>query len=97
MASVVYSEAALADVERIVEFALASSHDSAANTLARIRSAVEILNAHPHIGRRVHSEMRELIVSEGATGYIALYRYDPVSDVVLVLRLRHQREAGYRP
>ena len=97
MASVVYSEAALADFERIVEFALASSRDNAANTLARIRSAAEILNAHPHIGRRVHAEMLELIISEGATGYIALYRHDAVRDVVLVLRLRHQREAGYRP
>lgn len=97
MAGIIYSDAALGDFERIIEFALDSSRDGAADALARIRGAIEILSAHPHIGRRVEAEMRELIISEGATGYIALYRYDAARDVVFVLRLRHQREAGYRP
>ena len=97
MAGVVYSEAALGDFERIIEFALASSRDGATGTLQRIRSAVEILAVHPLIGRRVDAELRELIISEGAAGYIALYRYDAARDTVRVLRLRHQREAGYRP
>ena len=96
MASVIYSDAALGDFERIIEFALASSRQDAADTLTRIRSAIEILHAHPLIGRRVEADMRELIISEGATGYIALYRHDAARDIVFVLRLRHQREAGYR-
>jgi hypothetical protein len=39
---------------------------------------------------------RELIISTGASGYLALYRYDPMSDTVLVLAVRSQREQRYR-
>jgi len=31
-----------------------------------------------------------------AAGYLALYRHDVPQDVVRVLRIRHQREAGYK-
>jgi len=40
--------------------------------------------------------MRELVISRGATGYLALYRFDPAVDAVRILRVRHQHEAGYR-
>jgi len=39
--------------------------------------------------------MRERVVSRGRTGYLALYDYDEVRDVAVVLAIRHQREAGY--
>lgn len=38
--------------------------------------------------------MRELVISRGKTGYIALYRYDEIRDVARVLAIRHQRELG---
>ena len=62
-----------------------------------IRSAVESLATHPLIGRRVEGDLRELVISYGATGYIALYRFDIQRDQVRVLSLRHQREIGYLP
>jgi len=34
-------------------------------------------------------------LSRGKDGYIAKYRWLPVDDVVLILAVRHQREAGY--
>jgi hypothetical protein len=40
--------------------------------------------------------LRELVISHGATGYLALYRFDASRNVVAIARLRHQREAGYR-
>jgi len=52
---------------------------------------------HPEIGRRADALRRELIIARGTTGYVALYSFDPIGDVVRVLRIRHQREAGYRP
>ena len=64
---------------------------------AVIRSAVENLAAHPLLGRRVEGDLRELVISYGATGYIALYRFDIQRDQVRVLSLRHQREVGYLP
>ena len=39
--------------------------------------------------------MRELVISRGKTGYVALYRYLSGQDVILVLAVRHQRELGY--
>ncbi len=42
-------------------------------------------------GRRAEHGLRELVISRGRTGYVALYRYDTASDTALVLTLRHQR------
>ena len=75
--------------ERNPEVAVASA--------TAIRSAVENLATHPLIGRRVEGDLRELVISYGATGYIALYRFDIQRDQVRVLSLRHQREIGYLP
>lgn len=96
MAQVIYSEDAFADFERIIEFLLEASPDDAARALQDIKSAISILEMHPFIGRRVDESMRELVISRGATGYLALYRVEPASDLVRILRMRHQREAGYR-
>jgi len=96
VARVVYSAAALEDLERLVDFLLQSSPAHAAAALAQIRSGVEVLAGHPRIGRRVRAQLRELVVSHGATGYVALYRYEAARALVRVLRIRHQREAGFR-
>jgi plasmid stabilization system protein ParE len=96
LARIVYSTESFEDLDRIIDFLLATSPDSAGEALRQIRAAVTVLAAHPQIGRRVDSHRRELVISHGATGYIALYRYDARPDVVRILRLRHQREAGFR-
>ena len=96
MARVIYAEAALQDLERIVEFLLEASPGSASLAVRRIRRALDVLSDHPRIGRRVRAQIRELVISHGATGYLALYRFDPSLALVRILRVRHQREAGYR-
>lgn len=96
MAQVIYSEEALADLERLIEFLLEGSPGAAAAALAQIRSAISILERHPRIGRRADRLRRELVITYGASGYLALYRYDVRLELVRVLRIRHQREAGYR-
>lgn len=96
MAQVVYSTEALADLERIVEFLLETSPDAASAAVEQIRTAVSILGAHPRIGRRIDAHMRELVITHGASGYLALYRHELRHEVIRVLRIRHQREAGYR-
>jgi plasmid stabilization system protein ParE len=95
MAQVIYSDEAFADFERIIEFVLETSPENAMQTLVNIRSAVGILEAHPLIGRRIDGHMRELVISQRATGYLALYRFAAAFDVIRILRIRHQREAGY--
>jgi hypothetical protein len=62
-----------------------------------VRSAVETLAIHPLVGRRVEGDLRELVISFGATGHIALYRFLVQQDEVRVLALRSQREIGYLP
>ncbi len=54
-----------------------------------------MLREHPLIGRKVDHDLRELVISRGLTGYVALYDYDAGRDVVIVLAVRHQREGGY--
>ncbi len=96
MAQVIYSDEAFTDFERIIEFLLETSPEAAEQALDGIRSAIGILEVHPFIGRRVDDQIRELVISRGATGYLALYRFDSAFDVVRILRIRHQREAGYQ-
>ena len=47
------------------------------------------------IGRRVAGELRELVISFGKTGYVALYRFLPAPEQVRILAIRHQRELDY--
>jgi plasmid stabilization system protein ParE len=56
-----------------------------------------LLETTPDIGRPFpeYPELRELTISFGDSGYVALYRHDPAAGAVYVLAFRHQREAGY--
>ncbi|MGH8719231.1 MAG: type II toxin-antitoxin system RelE/ParE family toxin [Burkholderiales bacterium] len=95
MAQVVYSANALGDLERAFEFLAEHDPQAAGKAVASIRDAVETLARHPLIGRRVEGELRELVISYGKTGYIALYRFLPAQDQVRILAIRHQRELDY--
>ena len=96
MTELVYSAQALQDMERLSDFLLDTDPQAAQDTVGLIFDALEILEQHPEIGRKVHFGQRELVVSRGSTGYLALYRYLPYLDRILVLALRHQRESGYK-
>lgn len=37
--------------------------------------------------------LRELVISRGLTGYVALHSLEEGQDAVLILAIRHQREA----
>jgi len=43
----------------------------------------------------VEQDLRELVVSYGKTGYVALCRFLPALDQVQVLAIRRQRELDY--
>jgi len=90
VASIVYSGCSLEQIRN-------GSRTVASAAVDAISSAIEALAAHPLVGRRVEGETRELVISYGQTGYIALYRFVVTSDEVRVLALRHQREIGFRP
>ena len=95
MARLIYSERALLDLEKLVDFLIETDVVVALETVDLIEEAVSILEHHPLIGRPVESDLRELVISRGRTGYVALYGFEAKQDAVLILSIRHQREAGY--
>ncbi len=100
MIELIYTEQALLDLERVSDFLLETDPQAAVDTAALIFDALEILVQHPEIGPKVHFGQRELVISRGGSGYLALYRFlphiDPSRGQVLVLAIRHQRESGYK-
>jgi plasmid stabilization system protein ParE len=97
LATVVYSARSLAYLERAFEFLRLENPQAVEPAVAGIRSAVDLLASHPLLGRRLEGTIRELAISYGKTGYIALYRFVVARDEVRVLALRHQREIGFIP
>ena len=95
MAKLIYTRRALSDLERLTDFLLESEPSAALETITLISEAVQVLGNHPLIGRPVEDEMRELVISRGRSGYIALYSFEQSNDTVLILAVRHHREAGY--
>ncbi len=96
MARLSYSAHALGDLLRLTEFLLESDPAAAATTAELIEEAILLLRRHPLIGRPAEHGLRELVISRGRTGYVALYDYEEADDAVLILAIRHQREASYR-
>lgn len=95
MARIIFSDIALEDLEKLTDFLIEADPLAAAQTIALIEEAIAVLNRHPFIGRLVKSDLRELIISRGKTGYVALYSVEANQEVIFILAIRHQREAGY--
>lgn len=96
MAKLIYTDEALADMERLTDFLLESDPLAAVQTADLIIEGVNVLRRHPLIGRSVEGGFRELLISRGKSGYAALYDFDSRADVILILGIRHQREAGHQ-
>ena len=92
MSSVFLSQAAFDDLLRLEEFLVESDDLLAGELLDFILDALQILTHQPGIGRPVEGGLRELIISRGRSGYLARYEFNDARDVVLVARIRHQRE-----
>lgn len=89
------AEPAAQDLEELIDFLIERMPDEAAITAQLIQQGLSVLAQHPLIGRPVEHGLRELVISRGRTGYLALYDFDAQLDVVVVLALRHQREQDY--
>ena len=96
MSRVIWSPAALLDVQRLYRFLALKNIDAAKRAVTAMRQGVRVLGQQPGIGRPI-DEMpdgfREWIIDFGDSGYVARYRLD--SDVVTILAMRHQKEVGY--
>lgn len=81
---------------RLYEFLAEHSVGAATKAVEAIEDGILLLERHPKIGRPLEDGLRELVIAYGATGYLALYQFDPMRDLVTVFKIRHQRELGYR-
>jgi len=98
MPQVRFTPAALRDLQRLREFLRPKNPQAARRAALSILQGVKVLGLQPLIGRPLEDlppEYREWVIDFGSGGYVSLYRYDEDIDVVTVLALRHQREAGF--
>ena len=96
MARVQITVQAFADLERLFDFLAEHNPKLARERMLSVRRALELLADHPLLGRQAEDGRRELILSRGRFGYVAKYRRVPAEDVILILAVRHQLEAGYK-
>jgi plasmid stabilization system protein ParE len=91
-----WSSPALRDVARLHQFLEPKSEDAARRAVKAIRQGVKKLAKYPEIGRPVEElspEFREWVIEFGQGAYVTLYHYD--GKEVVILAVRHGREAGY--
>ena len=96
MPRVKWSQASLLDVVRLHALLAPKSEDAAKRAVKAIRQGIKALGKHPKIGRPVEEmlpEFREWVIEFGSGAYIALYHFD--GKEVVILAVRHGREAGY--
>ena len=92
----IYSPRFAAAIEAVFEHVAQIDAGAAAEHASLIVDGLAILERHPRIGRPAEPPLRELVIGSGARCYVALYRYEPMAERVLVLTVRHARQAGYR-
>ena len=95
---------AVADLQRLEDFAIARELASAApdwttpqRALAAIREGLRRLSWSPYSCRRAllgNGRSRELVVPFGSAGYIVLFEI--VGEEIVVGAVRHQREEDYK-
>ena len=98
MPHVILSARTQFDLSRIHVFLIEKDAIVAKRAVLAIRDAFTPLNHSPMIGRPVEDrgDLRELVIDFGATGYLALYRFELSPDAVTILAIKYQREDDYK-
>ena len=94
-----FTEDAENDLLRLYDFLIEVDLDLANRALAVMKDGMGLLERFPFTCRKaangIHGpRIRELVISFGASGYVALFEIDDASTVT-VLAVRHQREEDY--
>ena len=92
-----YTKAAREDLTRLYQFLLQPDLDAARRARATIIKSMDLLKDFPFTCRKASADtpfLRELVISFGASGYVALFEIeDP--ETVTILAIRHQREDDF--
>ena len=92
-----YTRAARDDLMRLYRFLLEHDAEAAVRALDAIRKGADVLRTFPFTCRKAEEStpfLRELIVSFGSSGYVALFEIGD-DRTVTILAVRHQREDDY--
>ena len=94
MSHVKLSAQANLDLVRLYEFLAQYDFDTADRAIDTIIASLDVLEKVPQgyplvVGRK---DIRKLVINFGATGYLAFYGYDPLSDTSTIASIQHQRE-----
>lgn len=96
--SIRFTVEAQQDIKRLYEFVLDRDNDgyeTAEKVLNAIRVGIYSLKHNPFSCRKTSTPfLRELVISFGATGYVALFEIES-NQIVTILAIRHQREEDY--
>ena len=94
MSHVRLSAQANLDLARLYEFLAQYDFDTADRAIDTIVASLDILEKIPQgcplvAGRR---DIRKLVIDFGASGYLAFYCYDALTDTSTIASIIHQRE-----
>lgn len=96
MPQLIWSPQALLDVQRPYRFLASKNKDAAQRAVTAIRQSVKVLSLQPGMGRPVEgmdNEFRDWIIDFGDSAYVDRYRSE--AEKVIILAVRHQKEAGF--
>lgn len=96
MPRLIWSPPALLDIQRLYRFLAEKNIDAAKRAVKAIREGVKVVAQQPGMGRPVQDmepQYREWLIDFGDSGYIALYRYD--GQTAVIVAVLHQKEVGY--
>mgnify|MGYP000134252658 FL=1 len=94
MPQIIYAPEFISDFERVYAF-LAEKNPSAAQRLAKLlNEKLELLSSIPK-AFPFFGEFRIYLLEFGSSVYALLYDYDEELNRISLLRIKHQKEAGF--
>lgn len=93
--SIRYTTEAANDLRELIAFEVQNTGES--KGIDHLRLMLENLADNPNIGTKYeeHSDIRQIHIPYGRSGYSALYKVHDVVEIVGILRIKHQRQNSY--
>ena len=91
-----WADQAMDGLVRVHSFLSDINPDAALQALEAIEAGADTLGQFPNAGRPANDlepEHQELLIPFGASGYTLFY--EVLGETVLILAVKHQKEAGY--
>ncbi len=92
-----YTPEAKEDLKRLFTFLAEQNPQAAKHVRKTIAASIQLLQQFPFTCRKAVSEnalLRELVISFGSAGYVALFEIED-KETVTIVAVRHQREDDY--